>query len=118
MRSNEMKIKGTWRGKPEVKRREKRETQSCSVGGRAAARWREQRSVYRRRKILHSNSEGGDTLRGNTRALDISRHHCISRNLLVLAIGPDEIQDAFPRGSAGRIKYIKTDSLRDSQVQH
>lgn len=44
---------------------------------------------------------GGDTVRGNKRALDISRHHCISRNLLLFASGRDDGRDAFQRSSGG-----------------
>lgn len=57
--------------------------ESCSVGSCFARRHGGVRSftVYRRRRSCAA-IQGGDTLRGNKRALDISRHHCISRNLL------------------------------------
>lgn len=45
---------------------------------------------------------GGDTLRGNKRALDISRHHCISRNLLPFASRQNDGQSVFPRGSESK----------------
>lgn len=54
--------------------------QSCDVG-----RCCEQLTGYRRRKYCAA-IQGGDTLRGNKRALDISRHPCISRNLLLLRV--------------------------------
>lgn len=44
---------------------------------------------------------GGDTVRGNKRALDISRHHCISRNLLLFASRQDDGQNVFQLGSGG-----------------
>lgn len=46
---------------------------------------------------------GGDTLRGNKQALDISRHHCISRNLLLFASRPNDGQSTFRRGSENKI---------------
>lgn len=52
---------------------------------------------------------GGDTLRGNKRALDISRHHCISRNLLLFASRQDDGQKCFSaaRRTEGRNIFFK-----------
>ena len=47
---------------------------------------------------------GGDTLRGNKRALDISRHLCISRNLPLFASGRDDRHNVFSARLGGQDK--------------
>lgn len=96
------------------------------MSARAAARWCEQLAVYRRRKSCTA-IRGGDTLRGNKRALDISRHHCISRNLLLFATRQDDEQNGFQSttespiekktGSWERLKYSSDVQMFSQQCQ-
>lgn len=59
---------------------------------------------------------GGDTLKGNKRALDIPRHHCISRNLLPSASRQDDGHDVFQHGSESGVKNIKWIVIRQSSA--